>query len=546
MNVTVAFTDAQTPPSPPIVLKIALPRKWLEGPVLKVKEFFCKQYAAKHPDHPLDASQLRLITPSGRALADAEPVAMAISSNDKLVIERGTPPTQAPSTTNKASEDNVTTREAIENTVAKAQRAFDHSKWDRLDLSDDDGADCHPNIELASWKRIRAQQRAQRREQEEAQIAALREEIAEFEVQAAKFQQQCLDPAVTPEAKKEFSLKHADALANSRKTSAKLQKFLETRKIVADEVCSTAEDKSIVNTKPSEPPVVPPNVVGPVKPDADFEGYDAYVERNEKLLRAFAAIDNDLAASETFLTEHPELLCQHADGFLLLLCLDTAMRHEGEAAALADKGQTLPEKRRRQNRKELMRVVRQHLVVNYILELAKVSNQPDPRATVRPFFFKTSKQSKDQAAEFQKELDAFTTRIEKRALDKLAAGERSPFDRKKVVEEPEYEPADVGPGGLDPNEVLPTLPKEMQEAFVQQDVDKLKKILSAMPQEEASYHLDRCIASGLWVVPQTRKGANGAAEPDADLEDDEDDDDDNHNEQQQRDVAPAVAEAAKM
>lgn len=97
----------------------------------------------------------------------------------------------------------------------------------------------------------------------------------------------------------------------------------------------------------------------------------------------------------------------------------------------------------------------------------------------------------------------FVDRIRARAQEKLLKGEKSPLQRsQKVEEEPEYEPAGVGPGGLDPNEVLPTLPIEMQEAFVHQDVEKLKQIMASLPPEEADYHLKRCIDSGLWVVPQ--------------------------------------------
>jgi len=59
--------------------------------------------------------------------------------------------------------------------------------------------------------------------------------------------------------------------------------------------------------------------------------------------------------------------------------------------------------------------------------------------------------------------------------------------------------APVGPGGLDPTEVINSLPKEMQEAFVSQNVDKLKEVLAKMDAQEASYHMQRCIDSGLWV-----------------------------------------------
>jgi hypothetical protein len=58
----------------------------------------------------------------------------------------------------------------------------------------------------------------------------------------------------------------------------------------------------------------------------------------------------------------------------------------------------------------------------------------------------------------------------------------------------------VGPGGLDPNEVLNSLPAELAEAFVDQDTPRLKSVLAALPSEEAQYHMQRCIDSGLWVA----------------------------------------------
>ena len=62
-----------------------------------------------------------------------------------------------------------------------------------------------------------------------------------------------------------------------------------------------------------------------------------------------------------------------------------------------------------------------------------------------------------------------------------------------------YEPAGLGPGGLDPNEVFQTLPAPMQLAFESQDVGKLKEALARLPPEEGAYHLQRCVDSGLWV-----------------------------------------------
>ena len=125
---------------------------------------------------------------------------------------------------------------------------------------------------------------------------------------------------------------------------------------------------------------------------------------------------------------------------------------------------------------------------------------------IKPFFRKTSKHAEDRVEGFEADLEAFVKRIRDRAVEKRKLGEASPLagpihqqgNDEDEDGEAEYEPAGLGPGGLDPNEVLPTLPQDMQEAFVSQDVERLKKCLLNLTEEEANYHMQRCIDSGLW------------------------------------------------
>jgi cell division cycle protein 37 len=50
----------------------------------------------------------------------------------------------------------------------------------------------------------------------------------------------------------------------------------------------------------------------------------------------------------------------------------------------------------------------------------------------------------------------------------------------------------------------------LQECFESRDVAQLQEVLSKLPREEAAYHLDRCIKSGLWVP--NAKDAEGDGE----------------------------------
>lgn len=57
----------------------------------------------------------------------------------------------------------------------------------------------------------------------------------------------------------------------------------------------------------------------------------------------------------------------------------------------------------------------------------------------------------------------------------------------------------LGPGGLDPAEVFESLPNNMKKCFEDRDIEALKTIIGEMPEEEAKYHMKRCIDSGLWI-----------------------------------------------
>jgi len=92
---------------------------------------------------------------------------------------------------------------------------------------------------------------------------------------------------------------------------------------------------------------------------------------------------------------------------------------------------------------------------------------------------------------FDDELRAFKDRIRKRAVEKVA-------DAVREAEEEERQ-ARLGPGGLDPVEVFESLPESLQKCFEMQDIPLLQQTIAAMPEEEATYHMKRCVDSGLWV-----------------------------------------------
>lgn len=63
----------------------------------------------------------------------------------------------------------------------------------------------------------------------------------------------------------------------------------------------------------------------------------------------------------------------------------------------------------------------------------------------------------------------------------------------------------MGPGGLDPADVFESLPDELKTCFESQNIEMLKETIAKMPEEDAKYHMRRCIDSGLWI-PDAKKG----------------------------------------
>lgn len=146
-------------------------------------------------------------------------------------------------------------------------------------------------------------------------------------------------------------------------------------------------------------------------------------------------------------------------------------------------------------------VSHQCIVMQFILELSKTL-KCDPRACVGPFFTKMQQANKEYKEGFYDELNAFKSRIKKRAAEKIetAMAEAEEEERQKRL----------GPGGLDPVEVFESLPEELQKCFESQDIQLLQDTLLTMKKDDAEYHMDRCIKSGLWVPDAKQRAAMNA------------------------------------
>ena len=263
---------------------------------------------------------------------------------------------------------------------------------------------------------------------------------------------------------------------------------------------SAAASSSSPATAPI-PPSTAPTVVAPSRAPVELGAMETYHEFTIKyahVVEQFMAIP-DLEGSKQFLLRNADILLQeNSSNYLLLASLEDEMND---------------------CREKMKRTARQAQIISNIAELAKTMHT-HPGNVILPFFARL--EQRQYLQEFLTGVTAFTEKIIKRAVVK-----KKEMDEQRAMEEQQQQrkasvvsggggsgggdngPRDLadipleerlGPGGLDPLEVIETLPKSMVEAFESRDVEQLKRALLQLDPEDAQRHMDRCIASGLWVA----------------------------------------------
>jgi len=350
---------------------------------------------------------------------------------------------------------------SAERTRLGTTMALNYSKWDNIVCSSDDDEDCHPNIDKKLWRRLMKEKR-ETKAQEELKLKAKLEKENEADKKTI---------ADLEKDKKEDAKEKIDKLnAAIKKRDRELLAIKRRKKYTAEEMCHVVDERTIVNTEKPRPK------------DLDGMGYEKYVKRYEKKLETYSKLETE-SLSQGFLIKNSELLHEHCSGFLLLKALDFEMN-----------GKTT----------SMKKVVKQYLIVQYVLDLAKSMGGKDPREVLLPFFKKL--EDAEKMAGLKDEVENFAHKIKERAKVKLAEQAKERENKNTFIGEDgkEYEYVELskeerlGPGGLDPLEVLETLPKPLREAFESKDMEKLQAAIKALPIEEAKHHMDRCTKSGLW------------------------------------------------
>lgn len=350
----------------------------------------------------------------------------------------------------------------------------DYSKWKNIEVSDDED-DTHPNIDTPSLFRWRHQARMERTHQdmeEKQQFLAKQKDVrvklreAQDGLKKAKGNQEEM-----ASLKKEIDqLKKEEELLKKREGELAKKERLTPWNV--DTLSKDGFSHSSINKSQ------------PKKELTDEEKHEllqSFVERHEKAIKHYGMLQ-DYEDSRDYLRDNPHLVCEETASYLTLWCVQLEVE---EKTAL------------------MCRVAHQTIVMQYILQLAKQLER-DPRSCVPGFFQRMKTAEKQYTDAFQDELRSFIERVKGRAKARIE-------EAVKKVEEEEKQKR-LGPGGLDPVEVMESLPPELRACFEERDIPKLQEVISSMSKEEAAYHMKRCVDSGLWVADAKSAGLTPASE----------------------------------
>lgn len=334
---------------------------------------------------------------------------------------------------------------------------IDYSKWKNIEVSDDED-DTHPNIDNASLFRWRHQARvermkemnskkksyAQEKEKAEAKLKTLRERMSKEKAEESE---------ELKKAEEEFT--------NALEKYEEIEKEERLQPWNVDTISKDGWEKTIIN-KPKK-----------MQPVADTEEekerrYKEFIEKNEDKIKKFGMLSK-YDECKKFLLDDPDLCCEETANFLTLWCLNLEIEEKHSL---------------------MEHVSTQAIAMQYMLELAKQLDV-DVRSCISTFFTRIQTADNQYLDVFNDEIEAFRKRIRERAKVRIEMA-------MKQVEEEERKNR-LGPGGLDPVEVLESLPPLLKECFETQDIAKLQEAITTMDEADARYHLKRCVDSGLWV-----------------------------------------------
>lgn len=428
-----------------------------------------------------------------------------------------------------------------------------YKKWDNIELSDDE-SDLHPNIDKDSWFRMKHRHRLEREEREDEEIRLMKRDSAvdQRRLNVVKARMNGIGKGQEDAEFEDMGALEGEANELQGKIDARVKKekeYLERRKWNIDNICKVSEERSETNTyqsaslkaddfvptgkteanmkeatkeKEKTSAVVSTSssvssstttasttkakVAGPEKASSStavttksadqskdrisIMSYNDFAIEYEHILETYSVI-RDLEHTKEYLYKNCNvLLHEHAQSYLLLSALEDEMNMKFERMKI---------------------VCRQSQILSHISELG-TSTGRDPRDVIIPFFIRIQEPTHNKG--FMEAVADFTRRIQKRAVEK-----RIEMDKEREEEMRENVP--LGPGGLNPYDVLEQLPDNLREAFEEQDTEALVKILTELPPKEGRKWMKMCVDSGLWCPAPGSKSIFDSSN-DAAFEEDED------------------------
>ncbi|XP_017880498.1 hsp90 co-chaperone Cdc37 [Ceratina calcarata] len=342
----------------------------------------------------------------------------------------------------------------------------DYSKWKDIEISDDED-DTHPNIDTPSLFRWRHQARVERMEEQRREHEEHERKKAET-LQKLKSTKEQLAKLENEQSADLTGLKKVlqDLEEEQKKIQDKENEMKKKEKLTPWNVDTIGQDgfaKTVINKRTARK-----DDDSGLSDEEKEKKIKEFVKENEKALKQFGML-RKYDDSKKYLQENPQLVCENTANYLVIWCINLEIEEKHDL---------------------MEHVAHQCICMQYILELSKQLDV-DPRACVGSFFSHIQNAEIEYKNSFDDELRAFKERIRKRAAEKIA-------DALKEAEE-EEKMARIGPGNLDPVEVFESLPAPLKVCFETQSHSLLQETLAAMPQNEAVYHMKRCIDSGLWV-----------------------------------------------
>lgn len=140
-------------------------------------------------------------------------------------------------------------------------KGFDYSKWDNIELSDDED-DVHPNIDRESWFRMKHRSRVEREDREDKDKKKIEDDTAKTNLRIKEINK-ILSKASAAEGDDSDSdddLEDLDGLRSELKAlqnanadnDAKLDHYEKNKKWNVDNMCHVVEERTIVNKNVSE------------------------------------------------------------------------------------------------------------------------------------------------------------------------------------------------------------------------------------------------------------------------------------------------------